>query len=81
MSKVLKNLHSNLGRPRVEIPDTTLDEIGKAYVQMMHRRAKAGTIVPCEACGQTGIERFTDAAGSRDWQNCSVCEGWGVVKI
>lgn len=33
----------------------------------------------CKACGGTGEVRYTDAAGSRDWKECPVCRGTGIL--
>lgn len=33
----------------------------------------------CPSCGGGGEERYTDAAGSGDWRECSACKGWGYV--
>ncbi len=34
----------------------------------------------CPDCKGDGQERYTDAAGSGDWRDCSTCKGWGYIK-
>ena len=34
----------------------------------------------CPDCKGRGQERYTDAAGSGDWRDCSTCKGWGYVE-
>lgn len=33
----------------------------------------------CPACRGSGLERYTDAAGSSDTRDCEVCQGLGVI--
>jgi len=33
----------------------------------------------CPSCKGTGEERYTDAAGSGDWRECSICKGLGKI--
>lgn len=34
----------------------------------------------CPDCKGKGEERYTDAAGSGDWRDCSTCHGWGYIE-
>ena len=33
----------------------------------------------CPDCKGSCQERYTDAAGSGDWRDCSTCKGWGYI--
>lgn len=33
----------------------------------------------CPSCRGSGRERYTDAAGSGDWRDCSTCRGLGKI--
>ena len=34
----------------------------------------------CPSCKGSRQERYTDAAGSGDWRDCSTCHGWGYIQ-
>lgn len=79
-SQAIRNLGSYAGAIAIEVTGAAFVPAAKLVVQDLHRRALEGKIVPCDACGQTGLERFTDAAGSRDTRDCRNCDGWGMVR-
>ncbi len=33
----------------------------------------------CTSCNGSGMERYTDAAGSGDWRQCLTCRGLGKI--
>ena len=59
--------------------------IGEAKVRLIYLQNKKHLMqtLPdiCPSCKGTGEERYTDAAGSRDWRDCSMCDGVGRVDL
>jgi len=65
-------------------PPSTVDVSAiKQVIQEIAYRVSHGKLAPCPSCHRdgvpTGIEGFTDAAGSRDTRDCETCHGWTVV--
>ena len=56
--------------------DVEIDNIDKA-IDTLNEALKDYV---CPACGGTGEESYTDAAGGRDYRKCSRCGGTGVKR-
>lgn len=53
----------------------------KQTIQNFHRNILRGIYEPCWNCNGTGRESLVDASGNNDWDDCSICGGWSVLKV
>ena len=59
----LKELDAEIAKEK-----TTLEKLEKALEPYV-----------CKACNGERTESYTDAAGGKDWRECSACLGTGVI--
>ena len=81
MEKALKVLENRLVEVKQAKADA-LKKISKEYDPEINDLENALHRIKsiCPVCDGSGVERFNDAAGSRDERACSECKGAGVRK-
>ena len=53
----------------------------KELIQYIHKQVLTGNYDPCPYCSGRGTRTLLDAAGDVDYEDCTVCKGWSVLKV
>lgn len=57
-----------------------IEDLQRALFNLNTEEAYASQLTDlCPSCKGKCEERYTDAAGSGDWRDCSTCKGWGYI--
>lgn len=57
-----------------------IESLQRALINLNTEEAYASQLTElCPDCKGECEERYTDAAGSGDWRECSTCKGWGYI--
>lgn len=53
----------------------------KSVIQYLNKNVNNGNFEACFYCNGMGRRSCVDASGNNDWDDCSVCNGWSVLKV